>query len=32
MPGRVYVFDVVNRLPTVGFDGAVVQNVELVVP
>jgi len=27
----VYVLDVVNRLPTVGFEGAVVQKVELVV-
>ena len=32
MPGRVYVFAVEKRLPTVGFDGATVQKVELVVP
>ena len=32
MPGRVYVFEFENRLPTVGFDGAVVQKVALVVP
>ena len=32
VPGRVYVLDVVNRLLTDGFDGAVVQKLELVVP
>ena len=32
VPGRVYVLDVVNRVPTVGFEGAPVQNVVLVVP
>ena len=31
MPGRVYVLEVVKRLPTVGFEGAVFQKVELVV-
>jgi hypothetical protein len=30
--GRVDVFEVVNRLPTLRFDGAVVQNGELVEP
>jgi hypothetical protein len=32
VPGRVYVLAVEKRLPTVGLEGAAVQNDELVVP